>query len=70
MEFGRNLLLGDVLVMGWERISLKAERADPYSCPGINVSIDVRLCRVLEYEKREMIRTRMGSTLLDKAVCK
>ena len=61
-------MLGDVLVMRRERISLEAERADPYSRPGINVAIEVRLCRMRD-ERRERIRTRKDSTLLGKAAC-
>jgi len=35
-------LLGDVFVMGRERGSLEAKWADPYSCSGINIAVEVR----------------------------
>lgn len=35
-------MLGDVFVMRRERVSLEAKWADPYSCSGINIAVEVR----------------------------
>jgi hypothetical protein len=52
MKLWRDLLLGDVFVMRRERVSLEAKWADPYSCSGINVAVEVRPKGVLEIRKR------------------
>jgi hypothetical protein len=42
MKLGRDLLLGDVLVVRGERVSLEAKWANPDACSGINRAVEVR----------------------------
>ena len=60
-------MLGDVFVMRRERVSLETKWADPYSCSGINIAVEVRPKGAWR-QARE--RTRKDSALLGKAVCK
>lgn len=51
MKLRGNLLLRDVFVVRWKRVSLEAEWADPYSCPGVHIPVTDQAISLMGGEK-------------------